>query len=117
MLHSISTWVTESFGSFVGFLIVLLFFIVPLALFFSARIAYIFNIGNMRSRNKGGPSGDSNIGCHGLSSTESSSDDGGGFFSDLGGGGDSGGFFSDLGGAFNRTSLGLKPLVVNWDVC
>ena len=45
-----------------------------------------------------------------------------GFFSDLGGGGDSGGFFSDLGsgdlgGAFNRTSLGLKPLVVNWDVC
>ena len=87
----------------------LLFFILPLALFFSARIAYIFNIGNMRSRNKGGPSGDSNIGCHGLSSTESSSDDGGGFFSDLGSG--------DLGGAFNRTSLGLKPLVVNWDVC
>ena len=31
------------------------------------------------------------------------------FFSDLGSG--------DLGGAFNRTSLGLKPLVVNWDVC
>ena len=78
MLHSIPTWVTESLGSFVGFIIVLLFFIVSLALFFSARIAYIFNIGNMRSRNKGSPSGDFNIGCHGLSSTESS-DDGGGF--------------------------------------
>ncbi|MDP6599031.1 MAG: hypothetical protein QGI86_24660 [Candidatus Poribacteria bacterium] len=79
MLNSIPTWVTESLDSFVGFIIVLLFFIVSLALFFSARIAYIFNIGNMRSRNKGSPSGDSNIGCHGLSSTESSSDDGGGF--------------------------------------
>ena len=50
MLDSISAWVTENFGSFVGFFIVLLFLIVPLVLF----IPYIFNIGNMRGRKIGG---------------------------------------------------------------
>ena len=50
MLHSISSWIKDSFGSYLGFLIVVLLLIIPFALFFSARIAYIFNIGNMRSR-------------------------------------------------------------------
>ena len=55
----------------------------PICSFFSARIAYIFNIGNMRSRKE----------------WDSSSDlgSGGAFLGDLGGEGDGGGFFSDLG--------------------
>ena len=58
MLHSISSWIKESFGSYLGFLIVLLLLIIPFALFFSARIAYIFNIGNMRSRKEWDSSSD-----------------------------------------------------------
>ena len=83
MLHSISSWIKDSFGSYLGFLIVVLLLIIPFALFFSARIAYIFNIGNMRSRKE----------------WDSSSDlgSGGAFLGDLGRGGDGGGFFSDLG--------------------
>ena len=83
MLHSISSWIKDSFGSYLGFLIVVLLLIIPFALFFSARIAYIFNIGNMRSRKE----------------WDSSSDlgSGGAFLGDLGGGSDGGGFFSDLG--------------------
>ena len=80
MLDSISAWITENFGSLVGFFIALLLFVVPLVLYFSARIAYIFNIGNMRDRKIGG--------------ALDSSGDGGGFFSALGsgdfGGGDGG---------------------------
>ena len=84
MLHSISSWIKDSFGSYLGFLIVVLLLIIPFALFFSARIAYIFNIGNMRSRKE----------------WDSSSDlgSGGAFLGDLGGRGDRGGFFSDLDG-------------------
>ena len=83
MLHSISSWIKDSFGSYLGFLIVVLLLIIRFALFFSARIAYIFNIGNMRSRKE----------------WDSSSDlgSGGAFLGDLGGGSDGGGFFSDLG--------------------
>ena len=55
MLHPISIWIKESFGSYLGFLIVLLLFICS---FFCARIAYIFNIGNMRSRREWDSSGD-----------------------------------------------------------
>ena len=84
MLDSISAWITENFGSLVGFFIALLFLIVPLVLCFSARIAYIFNIGNMRDRKIGGALD---------SSGDGGSGDGGGFFSALGsgGGGDGGG--------------------------
>ena len=34
MLHPISIWIKESFGSYLGFLIVLLLLIIPFALFF-----------------------------------------------------------------------------------
>ena len=81
MLHPISIWIKENFGSYLGFLIVLLLFICS---FFCARSAYIFNIGNMRSRREWDSSGD-------LGS-------GGAFLGDLGGRGDRGGFFSDLDG-------------------
>ena len=84
MLHPISIWIKESFGSYLGFLIVLLLIDNPICSFFCARIAYIFNIGNMRSRREWDSSGD-------LGS-------GGAFLGDLGGRGDRGGFFSDLDG-------------------
>ena len=87
MLHPISIWIKESFGSYLGFLIVLLLFICS---FFCARIAYIFNIGNMRSRREWDSSGD-------LGS-------GGAFLGDLGGRGDRGGFFSDLDGGGSGNS-------------
>ena len=33
MLHSISSWIKDSFGSYLGFLIVVLLLIIPFALF------------------------------------------------------------------------------------
>jgi len=97
MLHSISSWIKESFGSYLGFLIVLLLLVIPFVLFFSARIADIFNIGNMRSCKEWDSSGDFGGGGDGS---------GGTFLSDLGRGGDGGGFFSNLGGGGGNSNGG-----------
>ncbi len=83
-LHSISSWIKDSFGSYLGFLIVVLLLIIPFALFFSARIAYIFNIGNMRSRKEWDSSSDLGSGGAFLGDLGSGSGGGGG---DGGGGG------------------------------
>ena len=84
MLHPISIWIKESFGSYLGLSDCSLIIDNPICSFFCARIAYIFNIRNMRSRREWDSSGD-------LGS-------GGAFLGDLGGRGDRGGFFSDLDG-------------------
>ena len=53
MLHSISSWIKESFGSYLGFLIVFLLLIIPFALFL-AHVLPIFLIleicGRVRNR-------------------------------------------------------------------
>jgi len=53
-MDSVSVWIIEIFGSFAGFVIALLLFVGPLVVYFSARIAYIFNIGGMRDPKVGG---------------------------------------------------------------
>ena len=53
IMDSVSVWIIENFGSFVGFVILLLLFVVPLVVLFSARIAYIFNIGGIRDNKVG----------------------------------------------------------------
>ena len=78
MLHSISSWIKDSFGSYLGFLIVVLLLIIPFALFFSARIAYIFNIGNMRSRKEWDSSSDLGSGSGGAGGVGGDGGDGGG---------------------------------------